>query len=149
MPVLLQSVLVQQAVSAMQVPLQSLVPVGHTQALLALQTLPVALLLQSALPQHAVAPTQVPLLAQYFWFRGHVPLQAAFWAMHTPLQFCGRLDGQFWTQAVPLQLTEPPVGSLQAVVHSVSPQVALALLSAQTPLQLWYPELQRTVQAPA
>jgi hypothetical protein len=68
---------------------------------------------------------------------GHAPLQAAFCAMHAPLQFCGRLDGQLWTQAVPLQVTDPEVGALQAVVHSVRPQVAGALLLTQVPPQLW------------
>ena len=80
---------------------------------------------------HVVLPVQVccPL--------GHIPLQAAFCAIHTPLQFCGRVAGQVWTQAVPLQVTAPPVGALQALVHSVRPQVAGALLLTQVPPQLW------------
>lgn len=56
--------------------------------------------------------------------------------------------GQVCTHAVPLQLTLPPVGFWQGVVHSVSPQVSRAPLLTQVPLQLWYPELQRTEQAP-
>jgi hypothetical protein len=68
---------------------------------------------------------------------GHVPLQAAFCAMHVPLQFCGRFAGQLGTQAVPLQVTEPLVGTLQAFVHSVRPHVAWSLLLTQMPPQLW------------
>jgi len=71
------------------------------------------------------------------WPLGQVPLQAAFWAMQTPLQFCGRFVGQAGTQAVPLQVTVPPVGAWQAVEHSVRPQVARALLLTQTFPQLW------------
>jgi hypothetical protein len=80
---------------------------------------------------------QVPLFEQYFCPVGQVPLQAAFCAMHVPLQFCGRLVGQLWTHAVPLQLTVPSTGALQATVHSLSPQVARAELLTQAPSQLW------------
>jgi hypothetical protein len=85
----------------------------------------------AAMPMHVLPPGQVR------WPVGHVPLQAAFCAMHVPLQFCGRVLGQAWTHAVPLQLTLPPTGVWQAVVHSVRPQVAVSLLLAHTPLQLW------------
>lgn len=83
-----------------------------------------AMLMQVLLPEHVCCPL------------GHVPLHAAFCAMHTPLQFCGRLVGQAGTHAVPLQVTLPFVGALQAVVHSVRPQVARSLLLTQAPLQL-------------
>jgi hypothetical protein len=55
---------------------------------------PVAL--QSVVVQHAGAamPMQVLPPGQTRWPLGHVPLQAAFCAMHVPLQFWGRLDGQ-------------------------------------------------------
>ena len=69
------------------------------------------LLLQSPSPQHAEIAIHVPPVAQYFCPFGQVPLQAAFAAMHVPLQFCGRLVGQAWTHAVPLQLTVPPTGA--------------------------------------
>src|SRR5512137_2839965 len=90
----------------------------------------------------------VPPVAQYFCPLGQIPLQGAFCAMQTPLQSCGRLDGQVWMQAVPLQATVPPVGAWQAVLHSVRPQVATELLLTHTPLQLCQPELQRTAQVP-
>jgi hypothetical protein len=82
--------------------------------------------LQSEAEQHAGAEMlmQVLLPGQVCCPAGHVPLQAAFCAMHVPLQFCGTFEGQLGTQAVPLQLTEPYVGALHALVHSVRPQVA-------------------------
>jgi hypothetical protein len=90
----------------------------------------------------------VLLNEQYFCPAGHVPLQAAFWAIHVPLQFCGRLVGQRGTHAVPFQLTVPPTGIWQAVAHSVRPQVAALLLLAHRPLQLCQLALQRTAQLP-
>jgi hypothetical protein len=38
---------------------------------------------------------------------------------------------------VPLQVTVPPLGAMQAVVHSVRPHVAIALLLTHTFPQLW------------
>jgi hypothetical protein len=85
-----------------------------------------AVVLQSEVEQQAGAEMliQVLLPGQVCCPVGHVPLQAAFCAIHDPLQFCGRFAGQLGTQAVPLQVTSPLVGCLQALVHSVSPQVA-------------------------
>jgi len=82
--------------------------------------------LQSEVEQQAGAEMLIHVLppAQVCCPGGHVPLQAAFCAIHVPLQFCGRFGGQLGTQAVPLQLTDPEVGTLQALVHSVRPQVA-------------------------
>ena len=55
---------------------------------------PVAL--QSVAEQQAGAEMliQVLLPEQVCCPAGHVPLQAAFCAMHVPLQFCGRFAGQ-------------------------------------------------------
>lgn len=49
---------------------------------------------------------------------------------------------------MPLQVTVPPVGVWQAVVHSVRPQVASALLFAQAFPQLWWPAAQRKENVP-
>jgi hypothetical protein len=91
---------------------------------------------------------QVSVFAQYFWPLRHLPAHGAVSAIHVPLQFCGALAGQAGTQAVPLQVTEPPTGFLQAVVHSEIPQVSSALLLTHAPLQLCQPELQRMAQVP-
>jgi hypothetical protein len=89
---------------------------------------------QQLVPVEAI---HVPLFEQNFCPVVQVPLQAAFCAMQVPLQFCGRLLGQVWTHAVPLQLTLPLAGTWQATVHSLNPQVARAVLLTQVPLQLW------------
>jgi hypothetical protein len=102
----------------------------------------------SVAEQHPVSGIHVLVFKQRFCPSGHVPLQAAFAAMHVPLQFCGKLLGQLCTHAVPLQLTVPPTGAWQGVVHSVRPQVFRELLLTHVPLQLWCPALQRTEHAP-
>jgi hypothetical protein len=52
--------------------------------------------LQSEAEQHAGAAMPIHVLppGQTRWPLGHVPLQAAFCAIHVPLQFCGRFAGQ-------------------------------------------------------
>jgi hypothetical protein len=104
--------------------------------------------LQSLDVQQAVVAIHESLAAQYFCPPRHFPEQAAVCAIQTPSQSWGALVGQDWTQAVPLHVTLPPVGFWHAVVHSVSPHVSGALLLTHFPLQLWYPELQRTEHAP-
>jgi hypothetical protein len=93
-------------------------------------------LMHAVLPAHSFSPDE------------HVPLQGASCAMHMPLQSCVALSGQEGTHAVPLQRTVPPTGFWHALVHSVRPQVARALLLTHTPLQLCQPGLQRTEQLP-
>jgi hypothetical protein len=105
--------------------------------------------LQSLDVQQAVVAMHVSLAAQYFCPPRHFPEHAAVCAIQAPSQSWGAAAfGQVWTHAVPLQVTLPPVGCWQGVVHSVSPHVARALLLTHVPLQLWYPELQRTEHAP-
>jgi hypothetical protein len=92
---------------------------------------------QSMAEQQPGGVMHVLLDAQYRCPVGQVPLQASIWGIQVPLQFCGALGGQACTQAVPLQLTVPPVGVLHALVHSVRPHVATSLLLTHLPSQLW------------
>jgi hypothetical protein len=81
---------------------------------------------QSADVQQPDGLMQVLLFKQYFCPPVHFPPQGALCTMHVPSQFWGVLVGQFGTQEVPSQLTLPPTGFLQALVHSVGPQVSRA-----------------------
>ena len=105
--------------------------------------------MQSLDVQQAPVAMHVSLAAQYFCPPRHFPAQAAVWAIQAPSQSWGvAVLGHVWTHAVPLQFTLPPVGVWHGVTHSVSPHVARALLLTHDPLQLWYPELQRTEHVP-
>lgn len=77
-----------------------------------------------------VSDWQIPL--QLCVPAGQTPMQALFIGMHMPLHSF-IVEGHAGLHARPSQVTVPPVGVWQAVVHSVGPQVARAWLLTQVP----------------
>jgi hypothetical protein len=77
---------------------------------------------------------------------GQVPSHAAVLAMHAPAQSFIPA-GHAGTQAVPSQVTVPPIGSWQ-LMHDVVPQLPTSRLLTQRPAQRWYPVLHVRLHTP-